>query len=326
MYLTFGEAMREALYAELEKNKNTVMFGQDIQHNLYGYTKDLVNIFGENRIRNAPLSEAAVVGTAIGAAMCGIRTIVDLTVSNFLYVAMDQIVNMAAKTTYMYDGQFKLPLTIMCSSMYNANNGSQHSDRPHSMFMNVPGLKIVTPTNPQDAYSLLRASISENNPVIYFTDRSLFYNKQDVDLNLEVTLGNAAILKKGKDITIIAIAGTVLTSLSIIEELEYEGIDAEIIDVKTLVPLDKQTILNSVNETGRVVIIDTAHKTCSAASEISSIIAEDSFSALKAPIGIVTYEDVPIPFEKSLEIKLMPTKEKLLNKVKKTYYYGKSSL
>lgn len=326
MNLTFGEAIREALFAELEKNKDTVMFGQDIQHNLYGYTKDLVNIFGEDRIRNAPLSEAAVVGTAIGAAMCGIRTIVDLTVSNFLYVAMDQIVNIAAKTTYMYDGQFKLPLTIMCSSMYNANNGSQHSDRPHPMFMNVPGLKIVTPTNPQDAYSLLRDSISENNPVIYFTDRSLFYSKQDVDLNLEVKIGNAEVLKKGKDITIIAIAGTVLTSLSILEELEENGIDAEIIDVKTLVPLDKQTILNSVSKTGRVVIIDTAHKTCSAASEISSIIAEDSFSALKAPISIIAYEDVPIPFEKSLEIELMPTKEKLLTKVMKTYYYGKSSL
>lgn len=326
MHLTFGEAIREALFAELERNKDTVMFGQDIQHNLYGYTKDLVDVFGEDRIRNTPLSEAAVVGTAIGAAMCGIRTIVDLTVSNFLYVAMDQIVNMAAKTTYMYDGQFKLPLTIMCSSMYNANNGSQHSDRPHPMFMNVPGLKIVTPTNPQDAYSLLRSSISESNPVIYFTDRSLFYNKQDIDLNLEVKIGNAEVLKIGKDITIIAIAGTVLTSLSIIEELEENNIDAEIIDIKTLVPLDKQTILNSVNKTGRVVIIDTAHKTCSAASEISSIIAEDSFSALKAPIGIVAYEDVPIPFEKSLEIELMPTKEKLLNKVKKTYYYGKSSL
>lgn len=326
MNLTFGEAIREALFAELEKNKDTVMFGQDIQHNLYGYTRELVNIFGEDRIRNAPLSEAAVVGTAIGAAMCGIRTVVDLTVSNFLYVAMDQIVNMAAKTTYMYDGQFNLPLTIMCSSMYNANNGSQHSDRPHPMFMNVPGLKIVTPTNPQDAYSLLRASISENNPVIYFTDRSLFYSKQDVDLNLEIQIGNAEIIKKGQDITIVAIAGTVTTSLSIIEDLKKEGINAEIIDVKTLVPLDKQTILNSVNKTGRVVIIDTAHKTCSAASEISSIIAEESFSALKAPIGIVAYEDVPIPFEKTLETELMPTKEKLLNKVKYIYSYGKPSL
>ncbi|MBF4366460.1 alpha-ketoacid dehydrogenase subunit beta, partial [Vibrio anguillarum] len=130
------------------------MFGQDIQDNLYGYTKELADVFGKDRIINVPLSEAAIVGTAIGAAMCGVRTILDLTVSSFLYVAMDQIVSLASKTTYMYDGQFKLPLTIMCSSMYNASNSSQHSDRPHPLFMNTPGLKVISPATPQDAYSL----------------------------------------------------------------------------------------------------------------------------------------------------------------------------
>lgn len=323
MNLTYGEAVREALFAELEKNKDVVMFGQDIQHNLYGYTKDLVNIFGEDRIRNTPLSEAAVVGAAIGAAMCGIRTIVDLTVSNFLYVAMDQIVSMAAKTIYMYNGQFKLPITIMCSSMYNASNGSQHSDRSHPMLMNVPGLKIIAPATPQDAYSLLRSSIQDDSPVICFTDRSLFYNKQDIDLDLEVKLGNANIINSGNDVTIIAISGMVSTVLLAVEDLKAENIFVDIIDVRTLVPLDKKAILESVNKTGRVVIVDTAHKTCSAASEISSIIAEEAFGSLKAPIGIVAYEDVPIPFAKELETVLMPSKEKVLHKVKYVYNYGK---
>ena len=322
MLLTYGEAIREALYAEMEENNDVVMFGQDIQHNLYGYTKDLLNIYGENRIRNTPLSEAAVVGTAIGAAMCGIRTVVDLTVSSFLYVAMDQIVSMAAKTIYMYDGQFKLPVTIMCSSMNNASNSAQHSDRPHPMLMNVPGLKIVMPANPQDAYSLLRSSIQDDSPVIYFTDRSLFYDKQDVDLTVAVQLGKAKLLSEGNDITIIAISGMASVAIAIIKDLRSENIFADIIDVRTLVPLDKKIILDSVVKTGRVVIIDTAHKTCSAASEISSIIAEDAFGYLKAPIGIVAYDDVPIPFAKELEAILMPTKEKLLMKVRSIINYG----
>lgn len=324
MNLTYGEALREALFSELEKHKDVVMFGQDIQHNLYGYTKDLVTIFGEERIINTPLSEAAVVGAAIGAAMCGIRTVVDLTVSSFLYVAMDQIVSMASKTTYMYDGQFKLPLTIMCSSMYNGSNGAQHSDRPHSMFMNVPGLKIVSPTCPQDTYSLLRAAISDDNPVIFFTDRSLFYNKEDVDLELEVNIGDANVLHTGNDITIIGISGAVSIILAALEDFNDHNISVEIIDVRSLAPLDKKTILKSVSKTGKVVIVDTAHKTCSAASEISSILAEELFFALKAPIGIVAYDNVPIPFAKVLELELMPTKEKILRKVLDINGYGNS--
>lgn len=323
MNLTYGEAVREALFKELEKHQDVVMFGQDIQHNLYGYTKDLLSIFGEERIINTPLSEAAVVGTAIGAAMCGVRTVLDLTVSSFLYVAMDQIVSMASKTIYMYDGQFKLPLTIMCSSMYNGSNGAQHSDRPHPIFMSIPGLKVITPSTPQDAYSLLRSSIQDDSPVIYFTDRSIFYNKEDVDLNLEIKLGEAKLLKEGNDITIIAVSGAVSTVLSTYEELRRQNILVDIIDVRSLTPLDENTILNSVNKTGRIVIVDTAHKTCSAASEISSIIAEKAFSSLKAPIGIVAYDDVPIPFAKELEVVLMPTKDKVLKKVIDIYNYGR---
>lgn len=325
MNLTYGDAVREAIFAEMEKHEDVVMFGQDIQDNLYGYTKDLADIFGKDRIINIPLSEAAIVGTAIGAAMCGVRTVLDLTVSSFLYVAMDQIVSLASKTTYMYDGQFKLPLTIMCSSMYNASNSSQHSDRPHPLFMNTPGLKVISPATPQDAYSLLRAAIAEDNPVICFTDRSIFYNEQDVDLRLEVKLGEANLMQEGNDITIVAISGTIPTALAVMEELKKENISVEVIDVRTLVPLDKQTILNSVQKTGRVVIVDTANKTCSAASEISSIIAEQAFSYLNAPIGIVSYDDIPTPFAKVLETELLPTKNKVLKKVKHVYSYKKES-
>lgn len=323
MDCTYGEAVREALFAEMKKHDNLVMFGQDIEDNLYGYTKDLVSIFGNDRVINTPISEAAVLGTGIGAAMCGIRTVVDLTVSSFLYVAMDQIVSMASKTIYMYDGDFKLPLTIMCSSMYGASNGAQHSDRPHSMLMNVPGLKIVVPSNPQDAYSLLRTAINDDSPVIYFTDRSLFYTKDNIELDKEISFGNSNIMQKGKDITIISISGTLPIVLAVSEKLMDDNISVEIIDVRTLVPLDKAAILNSVKKTGKVVIVDTANKTCSAASEISSILAEEGFDYLKAPIGIVAYDNVPVPFAKELEEIIMPTKEKVIDKIKHICAYNK---
>lgn len=323
MKMTYGNAIREALVKELENDQSVVFFGEDLYHNLYGYTDNLVNLFGEKRIINTPLSESAVVGSAIGAAMCGLKTIVDLTVANFLYVAMDQIVNMAAKTNYMYNGQFELPLTIMCGEFYNCSNAAQHSDRPHSMFMNVPGLKIVAPSNPQDAYSLLRTSIVDKNPVLYFSDRTLFYAETEVDENCKIEMGQASVLKEGKDITIITISGCTKMALDILPELNNNNISAEILDIRSLVPLDKNTIKKSVIKTGRVVIADTANKSCSVASEISSILAEDLFYALKAPIGIVAFEDVPVPFARNLEMQIMPTKEKILNKVIKVMQYQK---
>ena len=323
MKLTYGGAIREAIFKELENDQSVVMFGEDIHHNLYGYTDNLVNIYGKKRIINMPLSEAACVGTAIGAAMCGLKTIIDLTVPNFLFVAMDQIVSMAAKTHYMYNGQYELPLTIMCAAFYNCGNAAQHSDRPHPIFMNVPGLKIVAPTCPQDAYSLLRAAITDNNPVIYFADRSLFHIEADVNMDCKIEIGQAAILAEGKDITIVTISGCAKMALDILPELNSKNISAEIVDVRSLVPLDITAIKKSVQKTGKVVIADTANKSCSVASEISSILAEDLFSELKAPIGIVACDDVPVPFARNLEIQIMPSKEKLLQKIIKVMEYSK---
>jgi acetoin:2,6-dichlorophenolindophenol oxidoreductase subunit beta len=326
MEMTYGEAIREALHQELNDDPLTVLFGEDIRYNIYGYTGKLVETFGHDRVIDTPLSEAALVGTSVGAAMCGLKTIVDLTVANFLFVAMDQIVSIASKTNYMYNGQFKLPVTIMCSTLYNASNAAQHSDRPHSIFMNIPGLKVIAPSMPQDAYSLLRSAIRDNNPVIYFSDRTLFYSKQEVDLDLQIEIGKAAVVREGSDITIVSISGCTKLAVDILPELGRLNISAEIIDVRTLVPLDKQTILDSVRKTGKVVIADTANKTCSAASEIASILAEEAFFSLRAPIGIVAHEDVPVPFAKNLELQLLPTKEKLLKKVVATVNQDKKEI
>ncbi len=239
---SYGGAIREALYDELKRDNSVVLMGEDIRHNLYAYTEGLVDIFGEERVLDVPLSEAAVMGTAIGAAMCGLRPVVDLTVSNFLYVAMDQIVNMAAKTRYQYNGQYKLPITILASSAYGASAGAQHSDRPHPMFMNVPGLKIITPSTPQDMYSMLRTAIQDDNPVICFQDKSTFYEESVVDKDIITPIGKAKILKKGEDITLIGIQNCANQMYEIACDLENKGVSAEVIDVRSLVPLDKKTL------------------------------------------------------------------------------------
>ena len=319
MMITYGQAINKALQMELENNNDLVMFGQDIRHNVYGYTNGLVESFGGSRVIDTPLSEAAVVGTAIGAALCGVRTIVDLTVANFIYVAMDQIASIAAKNSYMYNGQLKLPLTIMYSTFQNTGSAAQHSDRPHPLVMNIPGLKVVAPSTPVDAYGLLRSSINDDSPVIYFSDRSLFYCKEELILGEVVELGKANLVSSGDDITIITISGCAQLVAEIQPMLTKNNISAEIIDVRSLVPLDINTILTSVRKTGRVVIADTANKTCSAASEIASIIAEKAFYDLKSPIGTVTYDDVPVPFAANLEKQIMPTSEKLLNKVLQSF-------
>jgi pyruvate/2-oxoglutarate/acetoin dehydrogenase E1 component len=323
MKLNFGTAIRQAIREELYSDIPTVFLGQDLHYNLYGYTENLLDEFGPDKVVNTPISENSVVGMAIGSALCGVRTIVDLTVANFLFMAMDQIVNMASKNAYMYNGAFKLPITIMCGEFYNVGNAAQHSDRLHSLFINIPGLKIIVPTSAQDAYSLMRSAVNDNNPVLFFSDRSLFYEEAEVDLGMKIDLGCASIIEKNdiSKITIVAIAGCVKLVHELIPELKSKDIYIDLIDLRSIVPLDKHLIFDSVKRTGRVVIADTSNRSGSAASNISSIIVESLFSFLKAPIGIVAFEDVPVPFANNLENVLMPTKEKIFNKILDTINY-----
>lgn len=313
MKLNFGEAIREALKAELESNQPTVLFGQDLHYNLYGYTEGLYTLFGEEKVKNTPISEASTVGTAIGASICGVRTIVDLTVANFMYMAMDQIVNIASKNAYMYNGAFKLPLTIMCGEFYNCGNAAQHSDRLHSLFKSIPGLKIVAPNTPQDAYSLLRDSISDINPVLFFADRTLFYDIQEIDLNFKRKIGHSSLINSGKDLTIVAVSGCVKIVKDII--LNNTKLNVDFIEISTINPLDIDLIYKSIEKTGKVIIADTSNRSGSIAEHISSLIVENKFSSLKAPIKIVAYEDSPVPFANNLEKLLMPTKEKIIKAI-----------
>lgn len=315
MKMTYCTAIREALFKELQADASVILMGEDIEYDVYRYTTGLVEQFGKERVRDIPLSEAAATGTAIGAAMTGLRPVLDLTMTSFLYVAADQIISMASKTGYQYGGQFVLPLTIMAGATYGRNAAAQHSDRPHSMFMNVPGIKIIAPATVKDMYGMLRAAIRENNPVICFEDRTLFPLEADVDEAYIGEIGKANIVQSGTDVTVITISGALQLAIEASEELRKDGISCEIIDMCTLNPLDKTSFLESAKKTGHAVIVDIANKTCSAASEISSILAYDAFEWLKAPINIVAAEDVPVPFSTKLERQVFPTKEKIVTAI-----------
>lgn len=321
MRLTYREAINKALFDTLEEDKRVLLFGEDDINNLYGYTEGLYEAFGDERVKDIPLSEAGVVGMACGAAICGLRPIVDLTTENFLYVAMDQICSMAAKTAYMYDGIYSVPLTIFSSAMSIGGNAAQHSDRIHSLFMNIPGLKIICPATPQDMYSMLREAVKDNNPVLCFADRTLFWMEGEVNIAEKVELGKARIIKEGKDLTIVTISGCLKMVQELLPEIESLGLSADILDVRSVVPLDFDTIKKSVKKTGKVVICDTANRTGSLAGHISSLIAQDVFEYLKAPVRIAACEDIPIPYAKELEAAVLVSKEKIKREIELVVSY-----
>lgn len=312
MNITYGQAINQALLDEMDEDSSIVLLGEDVKDNLYGYTSGLYEKFGGKRVINIPLSEATIVGMTCGMAMCGLRPVIDLTLPNFLYIAMDQIANVIAKMRYTYNGEHTIPLTIFCSSMCGSGNAAQHSDRLHSLLMNVPGLKIICPVSPQDMYSMLREAIKDDNPVVCFADRSLFWLEEDVVNTVEPMNGRANVISEGKDITIVTISSCLQMVKDINATLMEKGIFADIIDVRTVVPLDYETIEKSVKKTGRIVICDTANRTGSVANEIASLLAQKAFHLLKSPIRVVASENIPVPFIKNLESEILVSKEKIL--------------
>ena len=266
-------------------------------------------MFGKERIRNTPISAEVMAGAAAGAAMTGLRPNVDLSYSSFLYMAMDQFVNQVAKNRYMFGGQASLPVVFRSAMFYGLNTGAHHSDRPYPMFMNVPGLKIMVPARPTDAKGLLRTAIDMDDPVMSFEACMLWGLKEDVqDGEFKIPFGVARTVRVGTDVTLVAISSAVHAAVQAATKLEAEGISVEIIDPRTLVPLDSDAILNSVARTARLVIADPADKTCGAAAEISAIVSEEAFDCLKAPIIRVTTPDTQIPFSPSIEKPLYPTR------------------
>lgn len=314
----FIEAINHATKEEMRNDSNVFIMGEDITLSVYGATQDLLSEFGDKRVLDTPLSENGFVGAAVGASLVGKRPIVE-TVSSFMWVAMDQFISQAAKMRYMFGGQAKLPVTFRVSMLYGSGAAAHHSDRNYPMFMNMPGMKIIVPSTPADAKGLLKTAIRDDDPCIVFEDGNLYGTRGEVpDDEHLVPFGVASILKSGSDVTIVAIAGGVTHALAAAKELESQGVSAEVIDPRTLVPLDKKTILESVEKTGRLVIVDPAHKVCSAASEISSIVAQEGFWSLQAPIQKVAAEQVHIPYSQALEKLIYPNKDKIITAVNNT--------
>ncbi len=318
-----GAAQREAM----EADERVVIIGEDVEANVYGTTGagksrkdkgDFLEMFGANRIRNTPISEEVIVGAAIGAAMTGLRPIVDLSYSSFLYMAMDQFVNQAAKNRYMFGGQASIPVVFRSAMFYGLNTGAHHSDRPYPMFMNVPGLKIIVPSNPYDAKGLLRTAVDSDDPVLTFEACMLWGSKGEVpEEEYKIPFGQANVARAGDDVTVVAISSAVPEALAAAETLAGEGVSVEVIDPRTLVPFDSEAVIRSVQRTGRLVIADPAHRTCSAAAEISAIVAEEAFESLRAPIMRVTTPDTQIPFSPALEKQLYPNRTKIEDAVRR---------
>ncbi len=318
-----GAAQKEAMLAD----ERVVIIGEDVEANVYGTTGgagksrasegDFLQQFGRNRIRNTPISEEVIVGAAIGAAMTGLRPIVDLSYSSFLYMAMDQFVNQAAKNRYMFGGQASVPVVFRSAMFYGLNTGAHHSDRPYPMFMNVPGLKIVTPAYPGDAKGLLRTAVDTDDPVLIFEACVLWGSKEEVDENeYKTPFGVGRTVRTGTDATIIAVSGAVPEAVAAADELAKDGISVEVFDPRTLVPLDIEGILNAAAKTGRVVVADPAHRTCGAAAEISALISEHVFDSLRGPVRRVTTPDIQIPFSPSLEKQLYPNRIRIAETVR----------
>jgi acetoin:2,6-dichlorophenolindophenol oxidoreductase subunit beta len=321
--VNFLEAIRMAQFEEMQRDERVFLMGEDLRCNMFGTTTGLAETFGIERVRDTPISEAGFVGAAAGASMVGMRPVVDLTVASFMFPAMDQICSIIAKSRYLYGSQARLPLVIRACLFYGNANAAQHSDRPYPMFMNMPGLKIIVPSNPRDMKGLLKAAIRDEDPVLCFEDSSLWSSKADVpsDEGFVLPLGVADVKRPGTDASVIAIGGTVPMALAAAETLERVGISVEVVDPRSLVPLDRKTILTSVRKTGRAIVVDPAHLTCSAASEISASIAQWAFDALRAPIQRVTTPDIHIPFSPGLERPLYPSPEKIVAAVKAVMDY-----
>jgi acetoin:2,6-dichlorophenolindophenol oxidoreductase subunit beta len=303
----FIEAINQALSEEMERDPLTFVMGEDVVLSAFGATKGLIDKFGSKRVRNTPIAEAGFVGAAVGAAMAGTRPICEVEFASFFYCAFDQVCNQAAKLRYMSGGQANLPLTFRCVFGAMGGAAAQHSETVYAQFLSVPGLKLVVPSGPADMKGLLKSAIRDDNPVIVFEHGRLGRLREEIPAgDYLVPLGKAAVKREGENVTVVAIGAMVPRALSVAEKLAKENISVEVIDPRTLIPLDKEAILSSVEKTNRVVVVDEGHLRGGAAADIAAIIADEGFDFLDAPVKRVTALDVPIPFSPPLEKAAVP--------------------
>lgn len=318
--ITFAQAINEALDYEMSKDEKVIIMGEDVGRygGIFGATAGLYEKYGPERVRDTPISESGFIGAAIGAAATGLlRPVVELMFIDFLGVTFDQIFNQAAKMRYMFGGKAKIPMVLRTTCGAGFSAAAQHSQSLHALFVHVPGLKVVMPSTPYDAKGLLIASIEDDDPVVFIEHKGLYGIKGPVpEEAYSIPLGEADIKKEGKDATIVATAAMVHKALEAANKLEEEGISVEVVDPRTLVPLDVDTIVNSIKRTGRLVVVDEGYPRCSFATDIAAIAASKAFEYLKAPVKLVTPPATPIPFSPALEKEWIPSAEKIEKAVK----------
>jgi pyruvate/2-oxoglutarate/acetoin dehydrogenase E1 component len=299
---TYIQAINQALAEEMERDPLTFVMGEDVVLSAFGATKGLIDKFGPKRVRNTPIAEAGFVGAAVGAAMAGTRPICEVEFASFFYCAFDQVCNQAAKLRYMSGGQARMPITFRC--VYGAMGGAaaQHSETVYAQFLSVAGLKLVVPSNPSDMKGLLKSAIRDDNPVIVFEHGALGGHREEIPTGEHlVPLGKAAIKRTGENVTVVAIGAMVPRALRVADRLAKENISVEVVDPRTLIPLDEDTILSSVEKTNRAIVFDEGHLRGGAATDIAAMIGEKGFDFLDGPVTRVTTLDVPIPFSPPLE-------------------------
>jgi pyruvate dehydrogenase E1 component beta subunit len=314
--LTYRDAVAAGIAQEMRRDPNVVLLGEDVAAagGVFKATVGLLDEFGPKRVKDTPISEQAIVGAAMGAAMTGLRPVVDLMFSDFFAVTWDIVANQIAKTRYMTDGQVTLPLVIRSANGAGSRFGAQHSQSVENWAMMIPGLKIVAPSTPADVKGLLAAAIRSDDPVLFFEQKSLYAAKGEVpDGEHFIDLGKANVLRDGKDVTIVALAFMVPRALKAAEILkEQHGIDATVIDLRCLVPLDTQTILREVAKTGRLVTVEENPRLCGWGAEVASIVAEELFWDLDGPVVRITTPHVPLAAANNLEDAQLPTPERIV--------------
>jgi len=312
--LTISQAVNEALAEELRRDPTVFLIGEDVAEagHPFKVLSGLVEEFGADRVVDSPISEAGIAGLGLGAAITGMRPVVDIMFGDFLTLIMDQVVNQAAKIHYMSGGSLKAPLTIRTTLGATRRSGAQHSQSLHAWVAHVPGLKVCLPSTPADAKGLLKSAIRDDNPVVIFEDKMMYTVKGLVpDGDHLVPLGLADVKRAGEDVTIIATSSMVQVALTAADELERDGVSVEVVDPRTIAPLDRATLVASARKTGRVVVVDEGHRSYGASAELAAVIAEDAFWHLDAPVVRLAAMDVPIPFSPVLEDQTVPTPEQV---------------
>lgn len=301
------QAINDALLEEMERDPKVIVFGEDVELAIFGDTRGLLDRFGRNRIRNTPICEATLTGMAVGAAASGYRVVLHMMFANFVYTGFDAIANQMAKLRLMTGGQLSLPITVLAGYGGGRSTGAQHSDTPYPTLMNLGGVNVLTPSTPADAKGLLKQAIRGDNPSFFLEASGRGSESGEVpDTDHTVPLGRAAVLREGRDVTVVAIGPMVKPVLGVADELAERGIATEVIDPRTLVPLDEEAIVASVEKTGRLVVVDEARDRCSAASHIAAVVADRAFPALRAPVKRVTVPDVAMPYAPSAERRVLP--------------------